>query len=98
MIARACDVRAPLLKTPDALLEPAARMIEAARKLGMQTPADANQVRLGDSFAWFDGGKAARELYQPQVDIETSLRATYEWYSEHGYIYRDWLSRLIGVF
>ena len=98
MIARACGVRAPMLKTPDALLEPTARIIEAVRKLGIQTPADANQARLGGSYAWFDGGKAARELCRPQVEIDASLRETYEWYSENGYIKRGWLSRLIGVF
>lgn len=98
MIARACGVRPPLLHTPDWLLTPTARFIEALRRLGINTPLDANQVRLGGRHVYFDGGKAARELYAPQINIETSLRETYQWYAQHGYIKRNWLTRLIGLF
>ena len=95
-IAAACGVRPPLFSTPNWLLEPTARSIEALRALGIQTPVDANQARLGGQFVYFDGGKAARELCAPQIDIESSLRETYQWYEREGYIKRDWLTRLIG--
>jgi len=98
LIARACAVRPPLLNNPDWLLEPTARFIEAMRQLGISTPMDANQVRLGGQHVYFDAGKAERELCAPQVDIETSLRETYQWYSQNGYIRRNWLTRLIGWF
>lgn len=97
LIARACDVRAPVFSTPDALLEPIARLIEAARGLGIHTPMDANQTRLGSSFVYFDGGKARRDLCAPEYDIETSLRDTWRWYAERGYIKHTWLTRLIGM-
>ena len=97
LIARACGVRAPIFSTPNALLEPIARLIEAARRLGINTPMDANQTRLGSRFVYFDGGKARRELFTPEIDIETSLRDTWRWYSERGYIEHNLLTRLIGL-
>jgi len=97
MIAQACGVRAPAFSTPDPLLEPIARCIEWLRALGIQTPMDANQTRLGSAQVYFDGAKAQRELYKPSIDIETSLRETFAWYERHGYIKRDLLTRLIGL-
>ncbi len=97
MIARACDVRAPAFSTPDWLLEPTARFIELLRALGLQTPMDANQTRLGGAHVYFDGGKAQRELCAPRIDIATSLQDTFAWYEAKGYIKRDLLTRLIGL-
>ncbi|MDE2856174.1 MAG: NAD-dependent epimerase/dehydratase family protein [Chloroflexota bacterium] len=98
MIAAACAVRPPILSMPDWLLEPTARLIELLRALGISTPMDADQTRLGGAHVYFDGGKARRELFSPEVDIETSLRDTYAWYKGQGAIKRDWLTRLIGLF
>lgn len=98
LIAAACGVRPPLLATPDWLLEPTARLIELLRSVGVQTPMDADQTRLGSSQVYFDAGKANGELGAPQIDIETSLRDTFDWYQQHGYIKDNWLTRLIGWF
>ena len=98
MIAAACGVRPPLLATPDWLLEPTARLIDGLRRLGIQTPMDADQARLGSAHVYFDAGKAERELGAPQIDIETSLRDTFDWYQQRGYIKDNWLTRLIGWF
>lgn len=97
LIAQACGVRAPAFSMPDRLLEPTARFIELFRALGIQTPMDANQTRLGGAHVYFDGGKAQRELFSPSIDIETSLRDTFFWYEKNAYIKRDWLTRLIGL-
>ncbi len=97
MIARACDVRPPILSMPNRLLEPTARLIELLRALGIQTPMDANQTRLGGAHIYFDGGKAQRELFSPSIDIATSLRDTFSWYEQNGYIKRDLIARLIGL-
>ena len=97
MIARACGVRAPVFSLPNRLLEPTARAIDLLRALGIQTPMDANQTRLGGAHVYFDGAKAQRELGAPSIDIETSLRDAYLWYEQNGYIERDWLTRLIGL-
>ncbi len=96
MIAQVCGVRAPAFAMPDRLLEPTARVIELLRALGIQTPMDANQTRLGGAHVYFDGGKARRVLFAPRIDIETSLRDAFDWYEQNGYIKRDWLTRLIG--
>ena len=98
LIAVACGVRPPLLSTPDWLLAPTARLIDLLRRLGVQTPMDANQTRLGSARVYFDAGKANKELGAPQIDIETSLRDTFDWYQQNGYIKENWLTRLIGWF
>lgn len=97
LIAAACNVTPPVFAMSDSLLEPTARFIELLRALGVQTPMDADQTRLGSAHVYFDGGKAWRELGAPQIDIPTSLRDTYDWYERNGYIKRDWLTRLIGL-
>ena len=97
LISIACGVRPPVFSTPNWLLEPAAWLIETLRALGIRTPMDANQTRLSGAHVTFDGGKARRELFRPQVDIETSLRDTYAWYDGQGTVKRDWLTRLIGM-
>ena len=78
LIAAACDVRAPLFALPDWTLEPTARLIELLRALGMQTPMDANQTRLGGTHVYFDGRKAYAELFTPAIDIETSLPGNFQ--------------------
>ena len=96
MIAEACDVPAPIFTSPDWMLEPTARLIEVLRRIGIQTPMDANQTRLGGTNAYFDGSKAYNELFTPQIDLMTSLRETAQWYRENGYIKHNLLTRLIG--
>ena len=96
MIAEACDVRPPIFTSPDWMLEPTARLIELLRRLGIQTPMDANQTRLGGTNAYFDGSKAHAELFTPQIDLKTSLRETAQWYAENGYIKQNLFTRLIG--
>ena len=97
LIAAQCHVRPPLFATPDWLLEPTARLIDALRRLGIQTPMDADQARLGGAHVYFNSGKAQRELGAPAIDIETSVADTYAWYLRNGYIKEDWLTRLIGI-
>lgn len=96
-IAAACGVRAPIFSTPNWLLEPTARAIEVLRRIGIQTPMDANQTRLGGEFVYVDAGKAHRVLGAPEIDINISLRDTFEWYQRQGYIKGDLLTRLIGL-
>lgn len=97
MIAAACGVGPPVFATPDWLLAPTARFIELLRALGIQTPMDANQTRLGGAHVYFDSGKARRELGAPAIEIGTSLQDTYDWYARKGYIKRDLLTRLLGL-
>ncbi len=97
MIAKACGVRAPIFSSPDFMLEPTARLIEFLRRVGITTPMDANQTRLGGTSVFFDGRKAYAELFTPQYDIATSLRHTYMWYRDNGYIEHNPLTRIIDL-
>lgn len=78
------------------LLEPLATLIETARRVGIHLPIDGNQTRLGGKKIYFDFRKTWRELGAPQIDMPRSVRDTYFWYLEHGYVKEDWLSWLIS--
>jgi dihydroflavonol-4-reductase len=84
MIAEVVGVRPPLLTVPSFLLPLGARLIDFARSLGIPTPIDANQVRLGAKNIFFNGEKAWRAFGKPQIDMMQSLRDTYAWYKAHG--------------
>jgi dihydroflavonol-4-reductase len=90
MIAELLAVAPPLIEAPNFVLPFAANAIDLLRSLRIPTPVDANQVRLGGTFVWFDASKAQRELYQPQIDMRQSVQETYNWYLEHGYIQENW--------
>ena len=97
MIAEASGVKPPIFTSPDWMLEPTARLIETLRKVGINTPMDANQTRLGGTNAFFDGRKAYRELFTPRIDMPTSLRETYQWYKDNGYIEQNMLTQLLAI-
>jgi dihydroflavonol-4-reductase len=86
MIADALGIAPPPLYTPTFLLPPAAVLFDLARKLGINTPIDADQVRLGGRYVYFDNGKCVRELGAPQIDMQQSLNVTVAWYREAGYL------------
>jgi dihydroflavonol-4-reductase len=86
MIAEVVGVRPPLLRLPDWVLPPAAAAIDGLRALGLRTPIDANQVRLGARCVYFNGEKAHRAFGPPQIDMRRSLEDTYAWYRQAGLI------------
>ncbi|MDZ4670513.1 MAG: NAD-dependent epimerase/dehydratase family protein [Phototrophicales bacterium] len=86
MIAEAVGVLRPRIMLPDFIIPIAAQMIDWLRKRGIDTPVDAVQTRMGVRKAYFDCRKACGELGNPQIDMRQSLRETYDWYSEHGYL------------
>jgi hypothetical protein len=79
-------VRRPFIPVPGFVLPIAGMFIDLARRLGIDTPIDSNQARLGAHHIYFDGSKAWAELAEPQIDMRQSLQDTYHWYQEHGYI------------
>lgn len=85
-IAEVVNVRPPMIYIPTPLLEPIARGIDFVRGLGINTPIDANQARLGGKNVYFDGKKAWEAFGSPQIDMMQSLRDTYAWYVETGVI------------
>jgi dihydroflavonol-4-reductase len=86
MIADVVGVPRPFIPTPDFVLPPTAALVNLARRVGLSTPIDANQVLLGGMNMFTDGSKAWAELAKPQIDMRQSLQDTYTWYREHGYL------------
>ncbi len=86
MIAEVAGVAPPLFPAPDVLIPLAANAISLLRKIGISTPVNADQTRLGARYVYFDASKAHRELYQPQIAMRQSVEETYHWYRQHGYL------------
>lgn len=86
MIADVVGAARPAIEAPDTLLGIAASAIDALRMIGIDTPVDANQTRLGSRNLFFDYSKAWRELGEPQVPMRQSLEDTYAWYVANGYM------------
>lgn len=92
LIAEVAGVAPPIFPTPDFVIPLAANTVNLLRRIGIHTPVNSDQVRLGARHVYFDAAKAHRELYQPQVPIRQSLEETYQWFLENGYI-KNSLSR-----
>lgn len=76
----------PFIPAPAFILPFAAWVFDGLRRLGVSTPIDSDQIRLGARHIVFDGRKGWAELGKPRIDMLTSLKDTYVWYQEHGYI------------
>lgn len=86
MIAQTVGVPHPVITVPDVVLPAVANAVDVARALGINTPIDSGQTRLGGTRIWFDFSKAWKELAPPTVSMMESLRDTYEWYAANGYL------------
>ncbi len=95
LVADVVGAGAPGLPLPRWSLPLLAEWFEAAQSCGVSLPVDGDQLRLGGRDLYFNFGKAWRELAEPLIDMRQSLKDTYWWYFEHGYVKRDGLMRLI---
>jgi dihydroflavonol-4-reductase len=86
MIARVLDVPRPFIPLPGFALPLLAWAVDALRRAGIALPVDADQVRLSARSIFFDYDKAWSAFGPPQVDMYSSLRDTYQWYAENGYL------------
>jgi dihydroflavonol-4-reductase len=86
MVADTVGVARPFLPLPGFALPWVARLVEWLRALRIHLPVDSAQTRLGARHLYFDYDKAFTELGEPQIDMKQSLRDTYAWYREHGYM------------
>ncbi len=86
MIADIVGVQRPFLTAPAFILPIAANVIAFLRRLGIQTPIDGDQIRLGARDINFDGSKAWAELGEPEIDMRQSVQDTYNWYRDNGYL------------
>ncbi len=56
------------------------------RKLGMHFPIDQRRVILSGKFMYYDNSKAVRELGLELRPFEETVRDTYRWYADHGFL------------
>ncbi len=81
--------------SPNFVLPIMARVVDMLRSMNIQTPIDANQIRLGARHVFFDASKAHRELGLPQITMPQSVADTVQWYQEHGYLQDTSFTRFI---
>lgn len=86
MIAETVDTRKLFIPTPNFLAPITARGIDLLRKVGIKTPIDSTQARMGTQYIYFAYDKAWEALGAPQIDMRQSLEDTYQWYKAHGYL------------
>lgn len=86
MVADTVDAPKPFIPAPAWTLGVTARLIEALRRWNVKLPIDADQTRLGARRLYFDYGKGHALFGAPEVDMHQSLRDTYRWYGENGYL------------
>jgi dihydroflavonol-4-reductase len=63
------------------IVAPAADLL---RRFGIPIPIEGNQLRLSTRMMFFDCRKSWRELVEPRIPIQQSLKEAYEWYKAHG--------------
>ncbi|MBI5958323.1 MAG: SDR family NAD(P)-dependent oxidoreductase [Chloroflexi bacterium] len=73
-----------LVVLPDWALYLLAEVVDPLRRLGIPIPMEGNQLKLSTRMMFFDCQKSWRELGEPRIPIQQSLRDTYEWYQAHG--------------
>ncbi len=95
-LADVVGVRKPLFRLPNFIPPVVALGIDMLRRLGIPTPIDATQARMGTQYIYFDPAKTWNELGKPQIDMHQSLENTYRWYLENGYLKSTRLERLIA--
>ena len=86
MTAEAIGVRRLLIPIPTFIVPVLALLVSLLRTLRIPVPVDAKQVRMSAHKIFYDCSKAWSELGKPEIDIRQTLRDTYEWYRENGYI------------
>ncbi|MEO1290752.1 MAG: SDR family NAD(P)-dependent oxidoreductase [Chloroflexota bacterium] len=90
LIADVAGVASPIFPTPNSLIPLIAQSIDFLRSIGINTPVNSDQVRLGARQVIFNASKAHEQLHRPQIPMRQSVEATYAWYRQHGYLPDTW--------
>jgi dihydroflavonol-4-reductase len=80
LVCKVIGVRPPIIPAPGFAVPAAATLVDLGRSLGLQIPAEGNQLRLSRMDIYVNTRKMNSELYQPQIDIQQSIQDTYDWY------------------
>jgi dihydroflavonol-4-reductase len=86
LIADVVGTRRPFIQVPNFLLPIGSLLISLARRLGINTPIDSDQIRLGAYHMNYNPSKGWAELGKPQINMRQSIQDTYDWYRTHGYM------------
>ncbi len=90
LLGMVCDVVGrprPALRLPAILLRGLAGVIDLFRRaFGLTLPFDGQQARFSTDTFWFDSTKARRELGLTTRPFVESVRRTYDWYRQNGYL------------
>jgi dihydroflavonol-4-reductase len=86
LIAAVIGAKLPVIPAPPEVIPVAAKLVDWGRALGLEIPAEGNQLRLSRRHIYFDCRKAHRELHEPEITIVQSIRDTYAWYKAQGVI------------
>lgn len=97
LIAEIVGAARPGLPVPSALLPAIANGIDKLRSMGVEIPVNGDQTRLGGHNIFFDFSKTWHELGAPLIDMRQSVKDSYDWYLEHGYVKEDSVSRLVSA-
>ena len=73
-----------LITLPASVVLLAAYVADALRRLGVKLPIEGNQLRLSTRMMFYNCEKSWRELDEPRVPIQQSIREAYEWYRARG--------------
>jgi dihydroflavonol-4-reductase len=86
IIHEVLGTRVPRLTIPGWLLRPMAEAAGVADRLGIDLPIDRGRLLLSGDCMCYDNSKAVRELGLTIRPFAESVRDTYEWYRDHGYL------------
>lgn len=86
LAAEIAGVRPPRMAVPGALIPPLAALLNGARWLGVRLPMDGHQLRLSARRLFFDASKARRELGLTGRPLAETVRDTWAWYKDAGYL------------
>jgi dihydroflavonol-4-reductase len=84
LTADAIGMRMSAIPLPAWLIYIAAWIADILRRAGVPIPIEGNQLRLSTRMMFFNCQKSWEVLGEPRIDIQTSLRDTYQWYKAHG--------------
>lgn len=86
--AKTLDVKPPRFDLPGWLLPPIGAIGDVLNALGVDLPFNSQRAWLSGNSIYYDNSKAVRELGLTIRPFSESIRDTYEWYRERGYLER----------
>lgn len=74
------------IKIPRWVLPIAAKAVGVGRRFGLRLPIEQGRVLLAGTYLYYDNGRAQNELGLEIRSLTDTIRDTYLWYEQHGYL------------